>query len=152
MLSEPRAPGPKSHDTDQSRAGIGGVVAPAAALRAPGAEARVRPSVAAAGSGMGGFLAPIIEVVIVLLDLYWWVIIISAVASWLIAFGVINTYNRTVARIIDMLYRLTEPALRPIRQFLPNFGGVDISPIILLLVIWLIEQELRQLEYYVYRL
>ncbi len=101
---------------------------------------------------MGGFLAPIIEVVIVLLDLYWWVIIISAVASWLIAFGVINTYNRTVARILDVLYRLTEPALRPIRQFLPNFGGLDISPVILLLIIWLIEQELRQLEYYVYRL
>ena len=101
---------------------------------------------------MGGFLAPIIEVVIVLLNLYWWVIIISAVASWLIAFGVINTYNRTVHRIIDTLYRLTEPALRPIRQFLPNFGGLDISPVILLLIIWLIEQELRQLEYYVYRL
>ena len=101
---------------------------------------------------MGGFLAPVIEVVIVLLDLYWLVIIIAAVASWLIAFGVINTYNRTVARIIDTLYRLTEPALRPIRQFLPNFGGVDISPIILLLIIWLIEQELRQLEYYVYRM
>jgi len=101
---------------------------------------------------MGGFLAPIIEVVIVLLDLYWWVIIISAVASWLIAFGVINTYNRTVHRIIDVLYRLTEPALRPIRQFLPNFGGLDISPVILLLAIWLIEQELRQIEFYVYQL
>jgi YggT family protein len=101
---------------------------------------------------MGGFLVPIIEVVIVLLDLYWWVIIIGAVASWLIAFGVINTYNRTVARILDVLYRLTEPALRPIRQFLPNFGGLDISPVILLLAIWLIEQELRQIEIYLYRL
>jgi YggT family protein len=74
------------------------------------------------------------------------------VASWLIAFGVINTYNRTVARILDVLYRLTEPALRPIRQFLPNFGGLDISPVILLLAIWLIEQELRQIEIYLYRL
>lgn len=101
---------------------------------------------------MGGFLVPVIDVVIVLLNLYWWVIIISAVVSWLIAFGVINTYNRTVARIIDTLYRLTEPALRPIRQFLPNFGGLDISPVILLLVIWLIEQELRQIEYHVYQL
>jgi YggT family protein len=101
---------------------------------------------------MGGFLMPVIDIVIVLLNLYWWVIIISAVASWLIAFGVINTYNRTVARVLDVLYRLTEPALRPIRQFLPNFGGVDISPIILLLIIWLIERELLQLEYYVYRL
>ena len=101
---------------------------------------------------MGGFVVPIIDVVIVLLNLYWWVIIIAAVVSWLIAFGVINTYNRTVARILDILYRLTEPALRPIRQLLPNFGGVDISPIILLLAIWLIERELLQLEFYLYRL
>jgi YggT family protein len=101
---------------------------------------------------MGGFLVPVIDVVIVLLNLYWWVIIISALASWLIAFGVINTYNRTVARILDTLYRVTEPALRPIRQILPNFGGIDISPIILLLIIWLIERELLQLEYYAYRL
>jgi YggT family protein len=101
---------------------------------------------------MGGFLVPIIDVVIVLLNLYWWIIIIGAVASWLIAFGVINTYNRNVARALDLLYRLTEPALRPIRQFLPNFGGIDISPIILLLIIWLIQRELMQLEFYVYRL
>ena len=101
---------------------------------------------------MGGFLVPIIDVVIVLLNLYWWVIIIGAVASWLIAFGVINTHNPTVHRILDVLYRLTEPALRPIRGFLPNFGGIDISPIILLLIIWLIERELMQFEFYVYRL
>jgi YggT family protein len=80
------------------------------------------------------------------------VIIIGAVASWLIAFGVINTYNRTVARVLDVLYRLTEPALRPIRQMLPNFGGVDISPVILLLAIWLIERELLQLKFYLFRL
>jgi len=101
---------------------------------------------------MGGFLVPVIDIVIVLLNLYWWIIIIAAVASWLIAFGVINTYNRTVARILDTLYRLTEPALRPIRQFLPNFGGLDISPVILLLIIWLVERELEQFEFYVYRL
>ncbi|HUZ74961.1 MAG TPA: YggT family protein [Stellaceae bacterium] len=101
---------------------------------------------------MGGFIVPIIDVVIVLLNLYWWVIIIAAVTSWLIAFGVVNTHNRTVARVLDLLYRLTEPALRPIRQFLPSFGGLDISPVVLLLAIWLIEQELRQLEYQIYRL
>jgi YggT family protein len=101
---------------------------------------------------MGGFMVPVIDVVIVLLNIYWWVIIISAVASWLIAFGVINTYNRSVARILDVLYRLTEPALRPIRQMLPNFGGVDISPVILLLAIWLIERELLQLKFYLFRL
>jgi YggT family protein len=101
---------------------------------------------------MGGFLVPVIDVVIALLNIYWWVIIIAAVASWLIAFGVVNTHNRSVARIIDVLYRLTDPALRPIRQFLPNFGGIDISPVILLLIIWLIERELIQAEYYFFRL
>ena len=97
---------------------------------------------------MGGFLVPIIEVINALLDLYWWVIIITAVASWLIAFGVLNTYNRTVARILDVLYRLTEPALRPIRQLLPNFGGIDVSPVILLLIIWFIRMELVQVEFH----
>jgi YggT family protein len=101
---------------------------------------------------MGGFLVPVIDVVIVLLNIYWWVIIVSAVASWLIAFGVVNTYNRTVHRILETLYRLTEPALRPIRQLLPNLGGLDISPVILLLLIWLVERELTQFEFYVYRL
>ena len=97
---------------------------------------------------MGGFLVTIIEVINALLDLYWWVIIITAVASWLIAFGVLNTYNRTVARILDVLYRLTEPALRPIRQLLPNFGGIDVSPVILLLIIWFIRMELVQVEFH----
>lgn len=98
---------------------------------------------------MGGFIVPVIEIVRELLNLYWWVIIITAVASWLIAFGVLNTYNRTVARILDVLYRLTEPALRPIRQLLPNFGGIDISPVIVLLIIWFIRMELVQLELHI---
>jgi YggT family protein len=93
---------------------------------------------------MGGFLVPVIEVIIYLLHIYWWIIIISAVMSWLIAFNVINTHSRPVAMIGDFLYRATEPALRPIRRFLPNFGGLDISPIILLLILWFIERELIQ--------
>jgi YggT family protein len=104
------------------------------------------------GGFMGGFLVPVIRVIIALIDIYWWIIIISAVMSWLIAFNVINTYNRPVAMIGDFLYRATEPALRPIRQFLPNLGGLDISPIILLLILWFIEQELYQLGFYVARL
>jgi YggT family protein len=100
---------------------------------------------------MGGFVVPIIRVALWLLDLYFYVIIIAAVVSWLIAFGVINTYNRNVARILDVLYRLTEPALRPIRQILPNFGGIDISPIILLAIIWFIELELAAFVNYLYR-
>ena len=100
---------------------------------------------------MGGFLVPVIEVVITLLNIYWWIIIISAVASWLTAFGVINTYNRNVAMVLDFLWRITDPALRPIRRFLPNLGGIDISPIILLLVIQLVEMELAHLAVYAYR-
>ncbi len=97
---------------------------------------------------MSNFLVPVIEVAIVLINLYWWVVILAAVASWLMAFGVINTHNRGVARVVDILYRLTEPALAPIQRILPNFGGVDISPVILLVILWFITMELRQLEFY----
>ena len=95
---------------------------------------------------MGGFLVPIIRILIALIDLYWWVVIIAAVVNWLIAFGVINTHNRAVARLVDFLYRATEPALRPIQRIVPNFGGIDISPVILLLILWFIEMELVQFE------
>ena len=61
--------------------------------------------------------------------------LVAMVLSWLLAFGVVNRYNRGVSVIGDFLYRVTEPALRPIRSFLPNFGGVDISPIILILIL-----------------
>jgi YggT family protein len=101
---------------------------------------------------MGGFLVPVVDVVVVLLHIYWWIVIISAVMSWLVAFNVINTHSRPVAMIGDFLYRATEPALRPLRQFLPNLGGLDISPIILLLILWFIERELIQLEFYVAQL
>jgi YggT family protein len=97
---------------------------------------------------MGGFIVPVIEVLIAILDIYWWLVIIQAIASWLIAFNILNTYSRPVSMIIDFLYRATEPALRPIRQFVPSFGGLDITPIILLLIIWFVRMELRQLEFY----
>jgi YggT family protein len=70
-----------------------------------------------------------------LIDIYIWLLIAQAVLSWLLAFGVVNRYNRGVAVIGDFLYRVTEPALRPIRSFLPNFGGIDISPVILILIL-----------------
>ncbi len=98
-----------------------------------------------------GFLIPIIGVIRYVIYIYEILIIASAVLSWLIAFGIVNTYNRTVAMIGDFLYRITEPALRPIRRFLPNLGGLDISPIILLLILWLIDGELAVLQSYVYR-
>ena len=99
---------------------------------------------------MGGFVVPVIRVVIAILDLYWYLVIIQAVISWLIAFNVINTYSRPVAMVLDFLYRITEPALRPIRRFVPIMGGLDLSPLILLLIIWFIEMELTQLAFYLY--
>src|ERR1700726_1360610 len=73
-----------------------------------------------------------------LIDIYIWLLIAQAVLSWLLAFGVVNRYNRGVSVIGDFLYRVTEPALRPIRSFLPNFGGIDISPVILVLILYFI--------------
>ena len=70
-----------------------------------------------------------------LIWLYIYVVIASAIFSWLIAFDVVNTRNRFVYSVVDMLYRITEPALRPIRNFLPNLGGIDISPVILILIL-----------------
>jgi YggT family protein len=69
------------------------------------------------------------------LQIYVWLIIAAAVLSWLVAFNVVNTRNQLVAMIGDFLFRLTEPALRPIRRALPDLGGIDISPVILILII-----------------
>ncbi len=67
------------------------------------------------------------------IDIYTWIVIASAIVSWLLAFGVINIRNQFVRMVVDFLYKVTEPALRPIRRIMPNLGGVDISPVILLL-------------------
>jgi YggT family protein len=70
-----------------------------------------------------------------LISIYIWMLIASAVMSWLVAFNVLNTQNRVVYLIGDFLYRVTEPALRPIRRFVPLLGGVDISPVVLILLL-----------------
>ncbi|TPK70586.1 YggT family protein [Mesorhizobium sp. B2-4-12] len=82
----------------------------------------------------------LIQTIVMALDLYWWVIIASAIFSWLYAFNVVNSRNQFVGSIGNMLYRLTEPALRPIRRFMPDLGGIDISPIILLLILFFVRQ------------
>ncbi|MFC3326308.1 YggT family protein [Mesorhizobium cantuariense] len=84
----------------------------------------------------------LIQTIVMALDLYWWIIIASAIFSWLYAFNVVNSRNQFVGSIGNMLYRLTEPALRPIRRFMPDLGGIDISPIILLLVLFFLRQFL----------
>ncbi len=80
-------------------------------------------------------MAPLIGFLVLVIDLYIWVVIASAILSWLVAFNVVNMNNRVVLMIADTLYRLTEPALRPIRNILPNLGGIDISPVILILLL-----------------
>ncbi len=89
----------------------------------------------------------VLDLILLVLELYTWVIIAVAVLSWLIAFNVINVYNDVVRAIWNALNGLTEPVLRPIRRLLPNLGGLDISPIILLLGIFFIE---RVIQYYIY--
>jgi len=84
----------------------------------------------------------LIQTIVLALDLYWWIIIASAVFSWLYAFNVVNPRNQFVGSIGNMLFRITEPALRPIRRVLPDLGGIDISPIVLLLIIFFIRQFL----------
>ena len=80
-------------------------------------------------------MVPLIGFFVLVIDLYIWVVIASAILSWLVAFNVVNTNNRVVLVIGDTLYRLTEPALRPIRSILPNLGGIDISPVIVILLL-----------------
>jgi YggT family protein len=84
----------------------------------------------------------LLEVIVIALEIYIWLLIAAAVLSWLIAFNVVNTRNQFVAMLGDFLYRITEPALRPIRRMMPNLGGIDISPVILILIIILIENIL----------
>jgi YggT family protein len=93
------------------------------------------------------FLSPFFEVVFLILDIYVWVVIAMIVASWLVAFGVVNTRNDVVAMVIRGLYAVTEPVLRPIRRLLPNLGGIDISPIILFLLIYLVRRLLEELYF-----
>jgi YggT family protein len=82
-----------------------------------------------------------------ILSLIQWLVIASALVSWLVAFGVLNTRNRGVHLIVDFLFRLTDPLLRPIRRVLPAFGGVDLSPLVLLLLIWFIQSLINEYAY-----
>ena len=79
-----------------------------------------------------------------ILSIFRIIVIVSAVFSLLTSFGVLDTRNRIVWQVGDILYRLTEPALRPIRNLLPNFGGIDFSPWVLLILIWVAEMVLAR--------
>jgi len=92
-------------------------------------------------------LDPLIYILMVAIRLYIWAVIISAVLSWLIHFGVVNTRNQFVSMIGEFLWRITEPALRHIRRFVPKFGGVDISPIVLILALMFVQMVLGNLRF-----
>jgi len=90
-------------------------------------------------------LGPLILVIQIALNILVWMVIVQAVMSWLVAFGVINTRNRFVYLVGDFLYRLTEPLLRPIRRVLPDMGGIDLSPVVLLLAVVFIQNVLGRI-------
>ena len=85
----------------------------------------------------------IFYLILQILKLYSYIVIANVLISWLIAFNVLNTQNRFVYSILELTYRLTNPILNKIRRFLPNLGTLDISPIILLLLIWFIEMCMK---------
>ena len=90
---------------------------------------------------------PFLWLIDTIITIYIWLLIASAILSWLIAFNVVNTRNQFVAAVAEFLYRITEPLLAPVRSFMPNLGGLDISPIILILIIMFIQ---RVITYYIY--
>ena len=89
---------------------------------------------------------PILSIIDYVLQLYIWILIATAILSWLVAFNVVNTRNQFVYQVGHVLYRLTEPALRPIRRFVPNFGGIDISYIVLWLLVTLARMILANIH------
>jgi YggT family protein len=91
---------------------------------------------------MQDVLLPLFIVLNYAIELLKLVVLASIVMSWLVAFNVVNTHNRAVYMIVDTLYRITEPVLRPIRRIMPNTGAVDLSPIVLFIILWLIQMYL----------
>ncbi len=89
----------------------------------------------------------LINLILLIIQIYSYLIIASAIISWLIAFDVINMRNNFVRNVGDFLFKVTEPALKPIRNILPNLGGIDVSPIILLLILWFVGSLIQEYGY-----
>ena len=83
---------------------------------------------------------PFLWLIDTIIQLYIWILIAAAILSWLVAFNVVNARNPIVANLGEFLYRVTEPALRPIRALLPNLGGIDISPVILIILLLFLQR------------
>jgi YggT family protein len=93
------------------------------------------------------FFSAAFELLYSLLNLYIWVLIISAILSWLVAFDVVNPHNKLVRMVGDFSYRITEPTLRPIRRILPMMGGLDLSPLVLIFIIYFLQSFIRHLAF-----
>ena len=90
-------------------------------------------------------LVPLLGLLVKAIDIYMYVVIAGVVMSWLVALNVINTSNRFVHLIGDFLYRITEPVLRRIRAFMPDLGGIDVSPVVFILILWAVQSMLIRL-------
>jgi YggT family protein len=89
----------------------------------------------------------LLDVILLVLQIYVWLLIAAAILSWLIAFNVVNTRNQLVSTVGEFLFRITEPVLKPIRNILPNLGGIDISPVILILIIFFVQSVIVRYIY-----
>lgn len=89
----------------------------------------------------------ILEIILIVLDIYWWVLLATIILSWLISFNIINTRNEFVNTVWRVLNSLTEPLLRPIRRFMPKFSQIDLSPIVLFILIYVAR---RVIDLYIY--
>ncbi len=85
----------------------------------------------------------LLDIAAILLNVLWWIIIIQAILSWLVAFNVINTSNDFMRAFLGALDRITEPLYRPIRRLMPDFGGIDFSPLVVLLILWALDRLLE---------
>jgi len=91
-------------------------------------------------------LDPLLRILSIAIELYIWAVILSAVMTWLVHFGVVNPRNQFVSMVGEFLWRLTEPALRPFRRIVPNLGGIDISPILLILVLMFLQMVIGNIH------
>ena len=96
---------------------------------------------------MDVIFGPIVRILVTVIEFYMWAVIIGVILSWLVAFNVINTSNRFVYMIGDFIHRITEPALAPIRRVLPHLGNIDVSPLVLILILYFLQDVLIQLAY-----
>ena len=96
---------------------------------------------------MDVILAPLLHIILIIIDFYTWIIIAGVLLSWLAAFNIVNTHNRFVYALTDFVHRVTEPALAAIRSFLPRFGSVDFSPMVLILALIFLKGVFQRLYF-----